>query len=120
VDRDWTDAVWNYPVVSYRVKQFALRPYRNQDGSPTKWARPDAASGATHGARVVLEVDYLNESYFSYQPLKETNSDHIETFTYEYELELAAGADGVQGTKDDVILGGEWISRNRPDFAWKL
>jgi hypothetical protein len=119
-DADASQEFWNYPVVGYEIASITLRRYRNEDGSATKWARPNVAPGATHDVRVVMNTRFMSEADWNMSHFGENNRQKIFTNTYDYLLELNSGADGIPGNADDEVLGGTWLSQLRPHFAWRL
>jgi hypothetical protein len=119
-DADSTQAFWNYPVVGYEITSMSLRPYRNADGTPTQWMRRDADARATHDVRIVMNAHFMNESDWNRYPFIKQGRNKIFTRTYDYLVEANAGPDGKAGNADDVVFGGEWLSQDRPHFAWRL
>lgn len=120
VDRDPSEEVWNYPIYGYRIQQVGGRNYYNSDGSKTRYWRADAATSATHELRVVVDVDYMNETQPMRYPLMADGLKESQTFKYEYVVELTDGKDGKPFTADDVVVGGAWLSDDHPDAAWIL
>lgn len=99
-DIDRGEEVWNHTAVSYQatVKQTDLSPRRS------------SARGTRRVMRVVTEVNYtfvLNKN--SWEPVLGTDKQKLTKRVYEYYLEL---------DESGMILGGEWISKQRPDFMW--
>lgn len=98
VDVDRYKEVWNHPVRAYR-SQYLER------SSP----RRDAAEGTASVLRVATTFTYVDESVNSWFPLIGSEDQILKTKDYEYELDLDA---------NDRILGGRWLSNERPDFLW--
>lgn len=80
--------VWNHPITSYKS---------------TVTGRTSA------GVRVRTTITYVDENGHDWQPVKGTPKQEFKTADYEYLIEL-------DGT--GKITGGEWISKQRPDFLW--
>ncbi|RLA62833.1 MAG: hypothetical protein DRQ88_05470 [Epsilonproteobacteria bacterium] len=89
--------VWNQPVVAFDSKM----------GNPQNGATPGAAEGTVQEIFVKTTMYYIAEISQSWGP--GFNQDSIATKNYEYVLEL---------DKDANILGGRWLSSDRPDFMW--
>lgn len=94
--------VWNHAVNSYAVKVV--------DGNlpPAK----DSAKGTLRRIRVITEMSYVASiKANSWYPTNGT-ADHIDALkTYEYTLDVDPSG---------AIIGGEWISKARPDFLWGM
>ncbi|MEZ4743198.1 MAG: hypothetical protein R3B45_12265 [Bdellovibrionota bacterium] len=93
--------VWNQPIVGY---DFTYSNYRDLADDPSY---RHAAAGTKRLVDVDLQMEYLQESSPSRElvnPL--TSSTHLQ-----YTLEL---------DKNDYIIGGEWLSRQHPDFLWQM
>lgn len=116
MDVAYNEPIWHYPVVGYRFEYFNLKkPYNqaNFESALIKRSKfendPFSAfrSGKTEfliGIRAqVLSASYKNPGYAVSYPKPKI-------FDYEYELEL---------DKDLNIVGGEWRSKERPDFIWQ-
>lgn len=98
-DVDRYDEVWNQPIVAYRSQAASgyTRPSRN------------AARAAVWEIRIQTELFYTDESEPSYWPDFGTPNQKFDSKKYLYTLELNAAGE---------IVGGEWLSEERPDFAW--
>eukprot|EP01117_Protostelium_nocturnum_P014410 TRINITY_DN5482_c2_g1_i1.p1 TRINITY_DN5482_c2_g1~~TRINITY_DN5482_c2_g1_i1.p1 ORF type:complete len:268 (-),score=115.35 TRINITY_DN5482_c2_g1_i1:147-950(-) len=96
-DVDRGDAVWNQPIFKY---SFTLNGTR----APTN----SSAKGTTSEVLVHMQMIYTRESVSRWTP---HTLDPV-TFTkrYQYYLELDAKKN---------ILGGNWVSWDRPDFSWR-
>ncbi|HXH29380.1 MAG TPA: hypothetical protein VNJ01_01085 [Bacteriovoracaceae bacterium] len=98
VDRYWE--VWNHPVHSYTtsVVEESSYPYRY------------SAHGTVKVLRVRTAMSYIDESVGnSWQAMLGTPAQVYKTKNYEYYLDINAS---------NEIIGGEWISAERPDFLW--
>lgn len=99
-DIDRGSEVWNHTAYRYQstVRDYNLRPRRS------------SARGTRSVMRIRTVVDYtfvLKKN--SWEPVLGTTNQKFDTRTYEYYLEMDAYG---------VVIGGEWISRERPDFIW--
>jgi hypothetical protein len=94
--------VWNQPAYGYSFQQ---NNYRNFDWrmDPNAHLR---APGTTFLIDVTMNFEYIRESapHFSGSPIAVGNA------IYQYTLELDAY---------NRVIGGEWISEDRPDFLWR-
>lgn len=111
--------VWNHPVLGYSYSYFS--PVTGKTSATITGAKisrssfpsdPRAAfrvKGSTDIIGIRMKVDYLVETFPSDRRVDSDRYDGIKSVTYEYELEL---------DPDGKILGGEWISQDRPDFLW--
>ncbi|MFI5391316.1 MAG: ankyrin repeat domain-containing protein [Bacteriovoracales bacterium] len=93
--------VWNQPIFAY---EYQVSPYydRIPEGSHVK---TQSLVKVTMKVKMVMEIDPT----WNARPYPRDGRE-IREEKYEYLLEL--GANG-------LILGGKWISENRPDFVWK-
>jgi hypothetical protein len=90
--------VWNQPILGYSTKVLG-----------EKGPSPNAAPGTVKELDIETRMDYTVESMAEWNK-KDTTSGFINsTAYYRYSLEV---------DKDGNILGGEWVSENRPDFLW--
>lgn len=99
-DIDRAKEVWNHIAYSYRstVLQDNMRPRRS------------SARGTRKVQRIRTTVDYvfvLRRN--SWDPVLGTPGQRLTKRTYDYYLEMG---------NDDRVIGGEWISVQRPDFIW--
>lgn len=90
--------VWNQGVVAYRSTILL-----DNEG-----ATAGAAPGTVREIIVDTEMDYITEIDNSWE--RPLFPNQIRTKYYEYRLELNANGE---------IIGGEWLSDERPDFLWK-
>jgi hypothetical protein len=98
-DLDRFDQVWNQPIAAYRLTSIS-KPRRPSQG---------AAASAVNEVVVKMKVFYVNESKPSVNPVMGTAEQNFAATDYEYSLELNSSGN---------IVGGNWISNNRPDFVW--
>lgn len=101
VDIERFREVWNQPVVAFKSRILAdnLRPSRN------------AAKKAVKGMRIATEFYYVDESDPTWDVVHGTKNQLIEKRDFQYRIELDA---------EGKIVGGEWESRERPDFIWNV
>lgn len=90
--------VWNNPAYSYRSEiQRETRP-----GTV-------AAPGTVKLIRIKTDFYFADSGENNWRPVNDTNLQVINSRSYEYDLEIDPSGN---------IIGGEWISRSRPDFLW--
>ena len=92
--------VWNQPVHGFKSKVVS----RN-DG-----ASPGAARGTVAEVTIETKMMYSVEVGANWDALNGTLSQANRIKTYSYRVELNAGGE---------IIGGAWISEDRPDFLWQ-
>lgn len=99
VDNQRLKEVWNNPIHSYQSQIIAN-------------SRPlgDSAPGTTRVIRVKTKVTYVESTKPQWQTTLGTNYQEYSHSFYEYYLDLNV---------NDEIIGGKWISNDRPDFLWK-
>ncbi|MFW7379720.1 MAG: hypothetical protein ACOH5I_12985 [Oligoflexus sp.] len=88
--------VWNYPVHSYRTTVL-----EEKEGTSAT-----AAQGTVREMRVRTNIEHSVSTlprWTSFQPATKMR-------TYEYTLEI---------DEEGKIIGGEWVSEERPDFLWR-
>jgi Transglutaminase elicitor len=90
--------VWNQPVSSYTSVV-----------EKTQWPSFGSAPGTKKEIVVKTIVNYTSEIMPSMNAALGTQMHHEEKALYKYILELS---------EDNRILGGRWISGERPDFLW--
>lgn len=90
--------VWNQPIYSFESKILGT----------SNRATPGAAPGTVKEITVYTKMGYVGEIQQTFKLV--TKPFYIKYEEYEYRLELNA---------DGEIVGGEWISEDRPDFIWK-
>ena len=88
--------VWNQPVYGFESKTLGTQP-----------PSPGAAAGTVREVIVQTKMVYGVEISAQWEALG--NAQQLATKNYEYRLEMSASGQ---------ILGGEWISEERPDFVW--
>lgn len=98
-DLDRFEQVWNQPIAGYRVSSI----------SKSRRPSPGAAASAVSEVTVKVKVYYVEESLPMMWPVMGTVKQTFNVTDYEYALELNAKGE---------IVGGNWISTNRPDFVW--
>ncbi len=90
--------VWNQPVYSYESEILEDKKEASEGSAPGTVREITLKTKMGYVQEIVPTFEALNDlSYFDYEE-------------YEYKIEL----DGM-----DKIIGGEWISFNRPDFIWR-
>lgn len=99
--------VWNQAVVGYNVKKLDVRKYDSANDP----AREHRAPGTAEIAEVEVEIYYITEIAPHLEPMKAIKADYTRKLDLSYSLEL---------NEEGVIVGGEWISHQRPDFLWRL
>jgi len=96
--------VWNYPVHWFESKII----------EETMGASVGAAKGTVKEVRIVTLLKHAYSIEQSWFPMGDLENRYFEGVygkkKYEYRVEL---------DKKGNIIGGEWISKNRPDFVWK-
>lgn len=99
-DIDRNSEVWNHIAYDYRST------IRNRNLSPRSTSAPGTVS--VNRVRTVVSYVFLLRSN-TWEPVLGTSRQRTSTRTYEYYLDLdAAGR----------VIGGDWISTQRPDFLW--
>jgi hypothetical protein len=98
IDRDRHNEVWNQPVANYTSTIVSV-------GRPSS----DAAKTAVSEVRVKTVLFYVDESDPTWAPVHGTSEQKLAKMDLEYTIEL-----NYQGK----IVGGEWISYDRPDYIW--
>jgi hypothetical protein len=99
-DVDRYREVWNQPVVAFKSKVLAANLPKSSK----------AAETAVREVRIATEFFYVDESEDNtWEPAHGTKNQAIAKREYQYRLELNA---------EGKIVGGEWESKERPDFLW--
>ena len=99
-DMERKKEVWNHPVSSYRTV------ITEDNKEPSR----DSAWGTWKRVRVQTNVNFvLGLERNTWNPVLGTNMQKLTTRHYEYDLDLA---------RDGTIIGGDWKSKDRPDFLW--
>ena len=96
------EQVWNQPVTGYRVDYANLRPFTGQDGSSSF-----RAPGTEQLVDVDAELFYTAEAEPAVSPQRPAG----DSIRVSYQLEL---------DRNGYIIGGEWTSKDRPDFLWQV
>ncbi|NRA65892.1 MAG: hypothetical protein HRU19_15500 [Pseudobacteriovorax sp.] len=107
IDKTRDYQVWNQPVVSYTTNISETMA----DGSAYE-IYETAAPGTAKIVKVDMVMKYITEirHYFDSPEYRTPRVDADVPENYSYYLELDA---------DGHIIGGEWLTENRPDFMWK-
>jgi hypothetical protein len=95
--------VWNNPAFAYRY---------SIDETQTTGSIASSARGTVRRVLVRMEMTIADDDENfgpTWDPVVGTPNYRQETIHYQYYLDLGA---------DDSILGGEWVSFERPDFIW--
>jgi hypothetical protein len=90
--------VWNQPIEAYAVKELARR----------SGASAEAAPGTVSEVTLQVWVRYVAEVGQHHRRTVSTK-ESLKVNVYRYKLEL---------NKDNEIVGGRWLSFERPDFIW--
>jgi len=98
-DMDRYSQVWNHPAIKFESK--VLRTSTNIDRK--------AAAGTVKKVLVRSKVTYSATINPQETPVIGTSKAKYDTRTYKYWLDLDSKG---------LILGGEWESKDRPDFLW--
>lgn len=97
-DLERFEQVWNHPITSYKTDII-------REHAPDRSSAP----GTKRKVEVRTVISYLDENGNDWHPVIGTSKQAYETITYQYKLDVDA---------DGLIIGGDWISRKRPDFLW--
>jgi hypothetical protein len=92
--------VWNHPVVGYSTQTRKI-------SGPSK----NSATGTEQVISLRTKVTYVDENGPDWHPVIGTSKQELKNITYDYEVEI---------NSDGEIIGGEWLSKNRPDFLWLM
>jgi hypothetical protein len=92
--------VWNHPVSGFSSQII------NEYASDKR-----AAPGTVKVVQLKTILTYVDENGHDWQPVRKTNKQLFKTQEYKYEVEL---------DRNGNIIGGEWISKQRPDFLWLM
>lgn len=90
--------VWNHPITSYQSRVIGF-------GKPKR----DSAPGTVKTINVSTVMTYVDEDGHDWRPVIGTPKQFYKKVTYQYSLDL---------NNSGTIIGGEWISKLRPDFLW--
>lgn len=97
-DMDRLKEVWNHPVIAFESE--VVREMKPRIGS---------AHGTKKIVRVLTTVTYVDETSNSWDTVLGTSLQNNAKKEYMYDLELGAYGN---------IIGGDWRSKERPDFLW--
>ncbi|HXH75476.1 MAG TPA: hypothetical protein VNJ08_10955 [Bacteriovoracaceae bacterium] len=97
-DLDRYKEVWNHPVYAYETVV-----------TGTRKAKRDSAPGTVSVVLVETSVHYVDEAPSTWDTVIGTEGQRVLTKEFEYDLDIDANG---------KIIGGEWHSRQRPDFLW--
>lgn len=92
--------IWNHPVTRYESMILEEFP-------------PDqfSASGTIRQLKLKTRIKYLDESGLDWHPVIGTSKQVYKEKIYLYDVELDARG---------RIIGGDWLSKDRPDFLWLM
>ncbi len=99
--REYQWEVWNQPVFAYRTRVLATRDCAE--------GCRDTARGTVRMVRVETLMTYADDDHPVWQASIGTNDFFQESRRYEYWLEI-----DFRGN----IVGGSWITEDRPDYLW--
>lgn len=92
--------VWNNPITSYQSRILGQ-----------KGAQSTSAPGTVKVVTIQTTITYAAKGLHDWHPVNGTAKQAEKSQTYEYQIELSA---------DGSIIGGEWITKQRPDFLWMM
>ena len=92
--------VWNHPITAYE----AVITGRSSPGN-------NAAPGTVEEIQMKTKITYLDDNGNDWHPVIGTPKQAYKTVTYFYDLEL---------DQEGNIIGGDWASKDRPDFLWLM
>lgn len=96
--------VWNHPVYGYDMEVISSHAIE----SPEDRKRLNAAATATEVVEIQATMDIVSERMPGWEI--EAPLHTLQTRVYSYRLEL---------NSEGIIVGGEWLQPERPDFLWK-
>jgi hypothetical protein len=90
--------VWNHPIISFHseIKEYA---------PPVATSAP----GTSRRAKIITLAKVVNGTGNFWETVKGTRAQKEGMQKYVYYLDL---------DRSDKIIGGDWVSENRPDFLW--
>lgn len=94
-----TSQVWNYPIYKYEATILG-------EGPVSKLSAP----GTTKVLKIETHIQYQSEGLNQWQAV-EFQENPVFTKRYEYLLDL---------NQEGHIIGGLWLSEDRPDFLWSI
>lgn len=96
------EQVWNQPITGYQMQASNLRAFNPQDGTAAI-----RAPGTTQLIDINVDLTFTDEAANSFNPTPAAKDKmHVS-----YQLELDANG---------MVIGGEWTSKDRPDFLWQV
>ena len=98
LDVDRGSEVWNQAIYSYKSQVAGNRKITDA---------AESQRGAIKAVRMQTQMTYIVETHKTWK--RERNTKGFKTKDYVYELFL---------TSENKIVGGKWISWDRPDFLW--
>lgn len=98
VDMERYSEVWNHVAVNYQTRYYA-------ESVPTR----NSARGTLKRVQVETIVTYAAAIAPKFDPVLGTAAAEYAQNTYEYFLDIDSAG---------KVIGGDWISENRPDFIW--
>lgn len=101
VDIERYKEVWNHPIVSY-----------NSEIQHESAAGKNDPEGTVKVVQIKSLVQFLNSSRRNtWTPVRGTPDQRLIPREYVYDLYL---------DKENKIIGGDWVSKQRPDFLWTM
>lgn len=101
VDIDRYEEVWNHPIVGYYSQNLGDIPLTGKE-----------SLGTARKLKIRTRIIYVDEAtQNTWDPIMETPLQKTVNREYAYELHLDA---------NNTIIGGEWLSNDRPDFLWMM
>ena len=97
--------VWNQGITGYKVVSNETTPFVAAQDPAARHRAP----GTTQLVHVKTEMYYIGEIAPHRAPAASRRDEYTQTQELEYTLEL---------DRNGTIIGGEWISEDRPDFIW--
>lgn len=92
--------VWNHPITGYETKVLNEAPPGNSSAQET-----------VKRVEVRTVIRYLDENGNDWHPVIGTKKQAYGSMTYQYQMDI---------NNKGEIIGGEWISKARPDFLWLM
>lgn len=90
--------VWNHPLTAFESRVVS-------EDKPIR----ESAKNTVKTIRIQTTITYLDENGNDWHPVIGTSKQEYKKLNYEYRLDI----DSVGS-----IIGGNWISKDRPDFLW--
>lgn len=116
MDATYDYQVWNQPVYSYKYtytnmkNNLRVKTLNEALVSVDDWKKDPRRKVRSPGTKYIVGINMTVEYVRETIPSKLENQPSLfATVTYDYDLELDA---------QKKILGGEWYSRQHPDFLW--